>query len=148
MTDIDALIHWLNGDESVHLVAAHALPEAASALAEQREEIARLTANYDYIASRYQDLVIQDEEHCKDCCCARSWKALGITEYTGKSIPEHIEALRARVADYEDDYNAVANEQCAPDEKHCTCVAPMRQVIRGLRARVAELEAEHGKAKE
>ena len=34
------------------------------------------------------------ENHCKDCCCAKSWKALGITEYTGKSIPEHIEELK------------------------------------------------------
>lgn len=33
--------------------------------------------------------------HCKDCCCARSWKELGITEYTGKGIPEHIAQLRA-----------------------------------------------------
>jgi hypothetical protein len=38
------------------------------------------------------------DEHCKDCCCARSWKALGITEYTGLSIPEHIERLRAQLA--------------------------------------------------
>ncbi len=35
--------------------------------------------------------------HCKDCCCARSWAALGVTEYTGKSIPEHIEEMRARI---------------------------------------------------
>lgn len=35
------------------------------------------------------------DNHCKDCCCARSWTALGITEYTGKAIPEHIEELRA-----------------------------------------------------
>jgi hypothetical protein len=35
------------------------------------------------------------DEHCRDCCCARSWKALGITEYTGKSIPEHIEQMRS-----------------------------------------------------
>lgn len=35
------------------------------------------------------------EKHCKDCCCARSWKALGITKYTGKSIPEHILELQA-----------------------------------------------------
>ena len=35
------------------------------------------------------------DEHCKDCCCARSWDALNIHAYTGKSIPEHIEALRA-----------------------------------------------------
>jgi len=36
------------------------------------------------------------EEHCRDCCCARSWNALGITKYTGQSIPEHIQALRER----------------------------------------------------
>lgn len=29
--------------------------------------------------------------------CAASWKALGITEYTGRSIPEEIELLRARL---------------------------------------------------
>ncbi len=40
-------------------------------------------------------LTTDQESHCRDCCCARSWKALGITEYTGKSIPEHIEQLRA-----------------------------------------------------
>lgn len=39
------------------------------------------------------------EEHCKDCCCAQSRKALGVTEYTGKSIPEHIAALRAQNAE-------------------------------------------------
>lgn len=36
--------------------------------------------------------------HCVDCCCARSWAALGVTEYDGKSIPEHITRLRERVA--------------------------------------------------
>lgn len=36
--------------------------------------------------------------HCKDCCCGRSWEALGITEYTGRSIPEEIESLRAKLA--------------------------------------------------
>ncbi len=38
------------------------------------------------------------ETHCRDCCCARAWKALGITEYTGLSIPEHIELLRNQLA--------------------------------------------------
>ena len=41
------------------------------------------------------------EEHCKDCCCAQSWKALGITEYAGNSIPEEIEALKARAENAE-----------------------------------------------
>lgn len=34
-----------------------------------------------------------EENHCRDCCCARSWKALGITDYTGRAIPEHIEDI-------------------------------------------------------
>lgn len=37
------------------------------------------------------------DNHCKDCCCARSWEALGITEYTGKSIPEHVAELTAQL---------------------------------------------------
>ena len=40
-----------------------------------------------------------DINHCVDCCCAQSWKALGITEYTGKSIPEHIKELRKALLD-------------------------------------------------
>jgi hypothetical protein len=32
--------------------------------------------------------------HCKDCCCAKSWEALGIKEYTGLSIYEHISEMR------------------------------------------------------
>ena len=37
---------------------------------------------------------VEIDDHCTDCCCARSWEALGISEYTGKSIPEHITELR------------------------------------------------------
>ena len=33
------------------------------------------------------------ENHCKDCCCAKCWDALGITKYTGKSIPEHVSEM-------------------------------------------------------
>lgn len=32
----------------------------------------------------------RDADHCKDCCCARSWKALGDPEYDGRGIEEHI----------------------------------------------------------
>ena len=35
------------------------------------------------------------DNHCVDCCCARSWTALGVTAYDGKSIPEHITTLLA-----------------------------------------------------
>lgn len=37
------------------------------------------------------------DNHCVDCCCARSWAALGVTKYDGKDIPEHIAALRDRI---------------------------------------------------
>ena len=33
--------------------------------------------------------------HCKDCCCARSWEALGGQTIKSGSIVEHIEALKA-----------------------------------------------------
>jgi hypothetical protein len=46
---------------------------------------------------------LAEAHHCKDCCCARSWAALGITEYTGKSLPEHIEELRASLDRLNDD---------------------------------------------
>ena len=62
-------------------------------LAEADFEIAALNMANENLRKDYQRL---HGEHCLDCCCAQSWKALGITENTGKSIPEHIAALRAR----------------------------------------------------
>jgi hypothetical protein len=38
-----------------------------------------------------------NSEHCKDCCCARSWEALGNPPYSGVSIPQHIEQLKAQL---------------------------------------------------
>ena len=39
-------------------------------------------------------LLERKAQSCEDCCCAKSWEALGITEYTGRSIPEEIARLR------------------------------------------------------
>ncbi len=39
------------------------------------------------------------ENHCQDCCCAKAWEALDISEHTGKSIPEHIEDMRDALED-------------------------------------------------
>jgi len=38
------------------------------------------------------------ENHCKNCCCAKSWEALGIKEYNGLSIPENILKLKEVIA--------------------------------------------------
>jgi hypothetical protein len=43
---------------------------------------------------------MSEENHCRDCCCARSWDALGVSTYTGKSIPEHIGELRALLHEF------------------------------------------------
>jgi len=59
------------------------------------DELDRLRADYAHIAQRYNDQCREQSDHCKDCCCARSWAALGVNEYTGKSIPEHIELIKA-----------------------------------------------------
>ena len=47
--------------------------------------------------------------HCEDCCCARSWEALGIDTYTGRSIPEEIERVTARNKILEDALQPFAN---------------------------------------
>jgi predicted nucleic acid-binding Zn-ribbon protein len=49
------------------------------------------------------------------------------------------DALKATLDDYMDDFKAVVNEQCAKNEKHCTCVPHLRQ-------RIKEVEAERDAA--
>jgi hypothetical protein len=63
---------------------------------------------------------------------------------TVERMADEILALRAeltvakdRSADYEADFRRVVNEECAPDEKHCSCVPHLR---RQLAQRDAELE--------
>ena len=65
------------------------------ALTKVGKELDEARADYHRLATRLNDEAKAEKEHCKDCCCARSWRALGISEYTGKSIPDHISELRA-----------------------------------------------------
>ena len=66
------------------------------------------------IVSRFQNLRAEQAEaalatmtaereanHCRDCCCAQSWAALGVTKYDRASIPEHILALKQRADELE-----------------------------------------------
>lgn len=64
--------------------------------------------------------------HCDDCCCARSWKALGITQYTGKSIPEHITLMREaleKIGDCDCDMAVTGTGRCKPPYLCRTCIA-------------------------
>jgi len=52
--------------------------------------------------------------------CDKCWEALGITEYTGKSIPEHIKDLEAKVEELEKDLKvcrAVIDSDCETEER-------------------------------
>jgi hypothetical protein len=52
-----------------------------------------------------------------------------------------IAELETRIADYEDDFQAVVAEECAPDEKHCSCVPHLRRRINELEdAQIESLE--------
>jgi hypothetical protein len=40
--------------------------------------------------------------------------------------------LLYKVEDFEDDYKKVMQEECAPDEKHCSCVPHLRGIIKRI----------------
>ena len=44
------------------------------------------------------------------------------------------DALQARLDDYYDDHRAVVDGQCAPDERHCSCVPHLRREVEAMRA--------------
>lgn len=46
-----------------------------------------------------------------------------------------ITQMHAQMMAYFDDYYAVLDDECAPDERHCSCVPHLRR-------RIAELEAQ------
>lgn len=52
--------------------------------------------------TRQPERRVEVENHCKDCCCAKSWEALGITKYTGKSIVEYILELKEKAWKYDE----------------------------------------------
>lgn len=45
------------------------------------------------------------------------------------------QALLYKVQDYEDDFRKVMQEECAPDEKHCSCVPHLRAEVKLLRSK-------------
>lgn len=62
--------------------------------------------DYDPLVTDLADAIlssgfIHKDAHCKDCCCARAWQALGVKEYDGLSIPEHIKKLKERIFELE-----------------------------------------------
>jgi predicted nuclease with TOPRIM domain len=46
--------------------------------------------------------------------------------------------LKGRISDFEDDFRRVVNEDCAPDEKHCSCVPHLRRENAELKAELEQ----------
>ena len=87
---------------------------------QQAEQIAGLNKAYETLTEEdCHTIGLLTEEnqrlktgHCSDCCCARSWKALGVDKYDGKSIPEHIEQLHAENKLLKDFAQKVIQQEC------------------------------------
>ncbi len=62
-------------------------------------------------------------------------EAAGVPDLINEGLAAENRQLLAQIADYRESYCRVIVEQCAIDEKHCTCVP-------ALRARIARLERE------
>ena len=50
------------------------------------------------------------------------------------------ERLTKYIEDYEDDTRKVLADECAPDEKHCTCVPVLRDIIAALKREIGTLK--------
>lgn len=119
------------GDErdvaSALLEGAGILAGESRTLAERIESVLRLIGDGDREIDRLRkerdELRLEigklrdksNDGHCKDCCCAQAWEALGVTEYTGESIPEYIKKTVAERDEAQKNYafmvDRAANEK-------------------------------------
>lgn len=68
---------------------------------------------------------------------AADLERLYVTRASFDAVKEELAVAQALVNSYEEYYGRVISEQCAPDEKHCTCVPALRQRIEQLEAAAA-----------
>lgn len=81
--------------------------------------------------------------HCLDCCCARSWAALGITKMTGKSIPEHIEEIKKDRTNFVNTIHWLrksAETLCECNQQLVVSEQSIRNECNRLRREIAELK--------
>lgn len=100
-------------------------PEYAVALYhEQRKQIEELVEGLDIS-------VKTTELHSTTCETAR-------VKYT--AAVQRIEELEDRLEEYTSAYKTIMQERCGADERHCTCVPPLKLRVRELENKVVRLE--------
>lgn len=126
--------------------SARAIIGAIDELHGLREELARARQDYADLMGLLEPV---DGVDVQEVLRAVGYRA----EMQAKQVPTHAHAetgfladsagpiaraliqTRERLADFQADYRKVMSDQCAPDERHCSCVPH-------LRARIAEMECE------
>lgn len=87
-----------------------------------------IMSNYEYgDVSRYQPRKLTEKILAK----ARTGLYAGNPAHMILMVRE-IDRLRAKVEDFEEDFRNVVAENCAGDEKHCSCVPHLRRKIEEL----------------
>jgi hypothetical protein len=117
-----------------------AFPEYAATGNELREERARTEearADAEKWKQRWLEmkaLPFDGDAQCGYCkgigACPRCWGRAGITK------------LEEKLKDIEDSFKATVKGECAPDEKHCSCVPALRLEIERLNALAMKLKTD------
>jgi hypothetical protein len=68
--------------------------------------------------------------HCKDCCCARIWDALGVTQYNG--IVDNVAALKAERDGFAKEIDA-ANEASLHYMRERDALARQVEAVKAIR---------------
>lgn len=57
------------------------------------------------------------------------------------AVQTELRTLKEALTDRDDDYKKIMNEQCAPDEKHCSCVPHLKKRIAEYQKELLESKA-------
>jgi chromosome segregation ATPase len=79
-------------------------------------------------------------EHLPTCPRFQPTTRIDKLEAEITTLRKENEALQEQLDDWQNSHSKVINEQCAGDEKHCTCVPSLRKEVTRLQEKVKELE--------
>ncbi len=91
----------------------------------------------------YVAAALAEAHHCKWCCCARSWAALGVLDSKGMSIPEHIDELRAKLAEAEREnqrWKEIQNDEVIENCEIAEAIGIIDDIKNGRSYRDAEID--------
>ncbi len=70
----------------------------------------------------------------------RNAKWAKVYKKKSKDLTEYIKRLEKELEDWRDSQRRIMSEVCPGDERHCTCVPPLRREVKALEKQNKELE--------